>query len=175
MSKFSDKAKAVLGAIAPELGIALGGPFGGLAGAAIAKALGTKGPDDPATEAAILSGDNEALLKIKQANNDFLLQMEKLGVDRDKLVYDDIANARAREVAVKDNTPKVLAYAVTAGFFATLTVMIFHGKPTTGGDALLVMLGSLGTAWAAIMAYYYGSSKSSDAKTQALTDIAKAP
>lgn len=175
MSKFSDKAKAVLSAVAPELGMALGGPFGGMAGAAIAKALGGKSVDDPAVESAILSGDNEALLKIKQANNDFLIQMEKLGIDRDKLVYDDIANARAREVAVKDRTPTVLAYAVTLGFFVTLLILIFHGKPAQGGDALLVLLGSLGTAWAAIMAYYYGSSKSSDTKTQALTDIAKMP
>lgn len=175
MSKFSDKAKQVLATIAPELGLAIGGPFGGLAGTALARALGTKGPDDSANEAAILSGDPEVLLKIKQANSDFVLQMEQLGIDRDKLVFEDIANARAREVAVRDRTPTVLAYSVTIGFFATLAVMIFHGKPEIGGDALLVMLGSLGTAWAAIMAYYYGSSKSSDTKTQALTEIAKGP
>lgn len=175
MSAFSDKAKAVLAAIAPELGVALGGPFGGMAGAALARALGTKDAGDNATDAAIASGDPEILLKVKQANNDFLLQMEQLGIKKEQLYFDDRANARARETAVKDRTPAWLAYVVTVGFFGTLAFMLGHGKPAQGGDALLVLLGSLGTAWTAIIAYYYGSSKSSDMKTTALADIAKMP
>lgn len=175
MSKFSDKAKSILSTVAPELGVALGGPLGGMAGVMIAKALGGKSIDDPAVDAAIVGGDPEVLLKLKQANTDFLVRMEELGIERDKLVFADIASARQREIEVKDHTPAILAYAVTVGFFGTLGVLIFHGKPVVGGDSLLVMLGSLGTAWAGIMAYYFGSSKSSKSKDDTIAQIAKGP
>lgn len=172
---FSAKAKAVLATVAPELGAAMGGPLGGAAGVMIAKALGTQGADDPATEAAILAGDPETLKALNQANKDFLIKMEELGISKDKLVFDDIANARAREISVKDPTPSILAYGITVGFFATLGFMLFIGKPTVGGDALLVMLGALGTAWAGVVAYYFGSSMGSRENQKAITEIAKAP
>lgn len=98
--------------------------------------------------------------------------MASLGIQEDKLVYDDIANARAREVALKDGTPAILAYAITIGFFGTLGVMLFNGKPTAGGDALLVLLGSLGTAWAGVVSFYFGSSLGSAKKDTALAAAA---
>lgn len=172
---FSDKAKQIIATVAPTVGAAIGGPFGGLAGVMLSKLFGSaeKPADDKAVEQAIISGDPEALLKLKQAENDFTVQMEKLGIERDKLDYDDRANARAREESVKDHTPAILAYAITAGFFGTLGFMLVNGKPQTGGDALLVMLGSLGTAWAGITAYYFGSSAGSRKNQEALAQIAK--
>lgn len=169
----SDKVKAVIAAVAPTVGTALGGPFGALAGGLVAKALGAG--DEKAVEAAIASGDPDALLKLKQAEQEFTVRMEELGIQREQLVFDDRSNARAREAQVKDRTPAHLAYAITIGFFGTLAFMLIHGKPETGGDALLVMLGSLGTAWAGVIAYYFGSSTGSDRKTEALADIAKMP
>lgn len=170
---FSDDAKKVIAAVAPVLGTALGGPFGALAGTFIANKLGAKPGDDKALEKAVLSGDPEVMLKLKQADNDFQAHMAEIGLSEDKLVYDDKANARAREIAVRDKTPSVLAYGITVGFFGTLGFMLWYGKPDVGGDALLVMLGSLGTAWAGVIAYYFGSSAGSDAKTRIIADQAK--
>lgn len=175
MSGFSDAFKHVLATLAPTIGTALLGPFGGMAGAFLASKLGTAPGDTKALEAAVTSGDPDLLLKIKQADNEFQEKLKELGIEEDKLYFDDRSNARAREAAVRDHTPASLAYFVTIGFFGTLAFMLWHGKPTMGGDALLVMLGSLGTAWAGVISYYFGSSMGSANKDKALADIAKQP
>ena len=167
---FGSTAKSVLATVAPLLGTAIGGPFGGLAGTMLAKALGTTDPKEQ--EAAITSTDPDILLKLKQADNDFQAQLKTLEISEEKLTFDDIANARAMEVSTHDPTPKYLAYLVTIGFFGTLAYLIIYGKPTAGGDVMLVMVGSLGTAWSGIVSYYFGSSAGSAAKTDTLNKIA---
>jgi len=169
---FSDKAKAVIATVAPLLGTALGGPLGAAAGGLLAKALGTPAGDDKAAEAVLLTASPETLAAIKKAEQDFQAHMRELDISEEKLTFDDKASARAREIAVRDNTPAILAYGITAGFFGTLGFMLWNGKPATGGDALLVMLGSLGTAWAGIVAYYFGSSMGSTKKDATLSAIA---
>jgi len=169
---FSDKIKQLIATVAPTLGTALGGPLGGAAGVFLAQALGVNPGDDKAIEAKLASADPATLLALKKADQDFQAHMAELGIESDKLVYDDKANARAREIAVKDNTPAVLAYAITVGFFGTLGFMLWNGKPAVGGDALLVMLGSLGTAWAGVVSFYFGSSLGSARKDTALAAAA---
>jgi hypothetical protein len=170
MSGFGDKAKQIIGSVAPMLGTVLGGPLGGLAGSMLAKALGT---DDPkAQETMITSGDPEILLKLKAAESELQEHMRELDIDEEKLHFDDTANARAMQVATHDSTPQYLAYLITFGFFATLGYLIVYGKPQTGGDVMLVMVGALGTAWANIVSFYYGSSAGSAAKTDVINKIA---
>jgi hypothetical protein len=54
------------------------------------------------------------------------------------------------------------------GFFSVLTLMFFHNIPDTDHDVLLVLIGALGSAWASIIAYYFGSSSGSAAKNAIL-------
>ncbi len=166
---FGQTAKSVLATVAPLIGTALGGPFGGLAGSLLSKALGTSDPK--AMEAAITSTDPDILLKLKQADNDFQTQMKALEISEEKLSFDDTANARSMEIATKDSTPKYMAYLITLGFFGVLGYLLAYGKPQQGGDVMLVLVGSLGTAWTGIVSYYYGSSAGSAAKTDAINKV----
>jgi len=162
----------VLQTVAPTIARATLGPFGGLAATALSAILGTPSADPEATNAALLNATPDQLLALKKAEQDFQVQMKSLGISQDKLVFDDIANARARQVALKDDTPAILAYAITVGFFGTLGFLLWNGKPAAGGDALLVLLGSLGTAWAGVVSFYFGSSLGSQKKDTALAAAA---
>lgn len=81
-----------------------------------------------------------------------------------ELEVGDRNSARGREVQVKDLTPSILAYSITFGFFGVLLLMMFYEIPISAKDVLYVMLGSLGTAWTGVIAYYFGSSNSSSSK-----------
>ncbi len=167
---FGSTAKQIISTVAPMLGTVLGGPLGGLAGDALAQALGTTDPK--AQEAAIIAGNPDTLLKLKQAEDAVKEHLRQMDIDEEKLSFDDTANARAMQIATHDSTPTFLAYFITLGFFATLGYLIVYGKPQTGGDVMLVMVGSLGTAWASIVSFFYGSSAGSAAKTDVINKIA---
>jgi hypothetical protein len=168
---FGSKALQILQTVAPTVALAVGGPFGPLASAAISAALGTPKGDDKAAETALLTATPDQLLALTKENDAFKVQMENLKITEEGLVYADVANARAREVAVKDTTPQILAYGITAGFFGVLGYLVAYGKPQVGGDVVLVLLGSLGTAFTGIIAYYFGSSAGSAAKTDILATV----
>lgn len=174
--KLSDIA-GVLGKVAPTIAAAAGGPLAGSAVTAIEGVFGLK-PEGDATKrqdaaaAAIAGASPEQLLNLKKADADFQSRMAELGFENaaelEKLAGEDRANARNREMNVKDFTPRVLAIAITFGFFALLGYMAGFQVPAESKDLLNVMVGTLGTAWVAIVTYYFGSSAGSDAKTQLL-------
>jgi len=164
------KALQVLQTVAPTVALAVGGPFGPIAAAAIHAALGSA--DDKGAEGQLLAATPDQLIALKKAEQDFQVQMKALGIQEEQLVYTDKASARAREEVVKDSTPMWLAMFVTFGFFAVLGDLLVNGKPTQGGDVMMVMVGSLGTAWTGIVAYYFGSSSGSAAKSDTIAKLA---
>jgi hypothetical protein len=85
----------------------------------------------------------------------------------------DRNSARQREATVKDRTPAILAYSITAGFFGVLFFMMNFEIPLAEKEVLFVMLGSLGTAWTGVIAYYFGSSAGSAAKHSMIERLTK--
>jgi len=164
----------LVGTVAPWIGTALGGPLGGMAVSAVADALGLSDKTEAAIKSSISGATPEQMLALKKADQDFALQMQELGFknvsDLEKIAADDRNSARNREIQTGDHfTPRLLAIVVTIGFFAVLGYLIKYGLPGgEGRDALLIMLGSLGTAWTGIVAYYFGSSAGSKDKTAQL-------
>jgi len=83
-----------------------------------------------------------------------------------KTEVEDRKSAREMQANTKSKMPAILAVLVTFGFFGILyALMMGFAKPS---NELMIMLGSLGTAWSGIIAYYFGSSAGSQAKTDAL-------
>lgn len=162
--------KSVVRTVAPGLATALGGPLAGVAASALSDALlGRPDGSEADISQAMAVGGADALVKIKAAEQAFQVRMRELDIDLERIHQADRDGARKREAASGDTwTPRLLAIGITCGFFGVLSWLLAEGKPETGGDALLVMLGALGGAWASVVAYYFGSSAGSREKTALL-------
>jgi hypothetical protein len=164
--------KAVVRTVAPALATALGTPLAGMATKVITDALlgdGIDGATDDMLANAVQTASPDALIKLKEADLQFKRDMARLEIDLEQINAQDRDSARRREIETGDHwTPRLLAGGVTFGFFGVLAWLLGFGIPSNGGEALLVMLGSLGTAWAGIVAYYFGSSAGSQRKSELL-------
>lgn len=169
-----DKAKQILRTVAPMLGTAIGGPFGAMAGSILSAALGTPAGDEKAAEAALLSATPEALLALRKADQDFAVRMKELGIEESKLVYDDIANARGREIAVRDTTPRNLAYLVI-GFTGIVILATMLGLTKVETALAGTLIGYLVAECRSALTYYFGSSQGSKDARDTIAEIAKMP
>ena len=147
--------------LAPTVASALGSPVAGMAVGALESALGVSGDDVQKTiETGKLTGEQVAA--IQQAELAIKAKAQEMNLDFAKLQYADTASARDMQKTVKSWVPPTLAIAVTVGFFGILAAMM-RGKIEQAAE-VDIMLGSLGTAWTGIIAFYFGSSASSQAK-----------
>lgn len=159
--------KGLIGAIAPTLATALGGPLAGIATKQISeKVLGIPQATEKELEAAIVGGDPETLAKLKELDQEFKVKMEELGIDLEKVQAADRASARAREIAVRDWVPSVLAIANMVAFVAVLALMLYFPIPERNSQVFNILLGILGGNLVSVMTYYYGSSSGSKQKDQ---------
>ena len=158
--------------IAPTIATALGGPLAGMAVSAVAKAIGVS-PDE--VQDVISSGKltAEQVASIQLAELELKKQAQSMNLDFAKLIAEDKKSARDMQIATKSWIPALLAVFVTIGFFGIM-VMMFFNQIDSSNPAILMMLGSLGTAWTGIIAYYFGSSAGSQAKTDLLSRSASA-
>jgi hypothetical protein len=158
--------------IAPTIATALGGPLAGLAVEAVSKAIGIDPKDVTQTIAdGKLTADQIA--QIKTAEIAMAARAQEMGLDFEKIAVDDRKSARQMQSTTQSWIPGIMAIAVTLGFFGILVgLMTEHFKTS---DALMLMLGSLGTAWTGIIAFYFGSSAGSQAKDQLLHKSSPTP
>lgn len=159
----------LLGQLAPTIATALGGPLAGLATKTLSNVLlGNETASEAEIAKALQNATPDQLAAIKQIESDFKTRMAELEIDLERIAASDRDSARKREVSLGDFTPKVLAAAITIGFFGILFWMFIHGVPKNGNEALLLMLGALQTAFTGVIAYYFGSSAGSKAKNELL-------
>lgn len=165
----------VIGAVAPTLATAVGGPIGGMAMKFITDALGIPGDaskDDMAK--AISNATPDQLLALKQAENDFAVRMKELDIDLERIASSDRDSARKREAQVRDWMPRILAFVIVAGFMATV-FMVLMGLVEGMKDPLMAttvgtLIGFVSAKCEQVVAYYFGSSSSSQQKTAMLAE-----
>ena len=159
--------------IAPTIATALGGPLAGLAVDAVSKAIGVDPKDVQDT---INNGklSAEQIASIQQAELTLKTKAQEMGLDFEQLAVNDRKSARDMQMTVKSWIPPILAIGITIGFFGIMYGMM--SGHVQSSEALMILLGSLGTAWTGVISFYFGSSASSQAKDQLLhqsTPVAK--
>lgn len=181
--------KSIIKTAAPVLGTALGGPLAGAAIKVLGDAvLGNADATQDEVAAAITSGlSPEAIVKMREADNAFKAQMKAMDIDILKLnaqteqaYLADVQSARNANGANRSVFWLGIAILVT---FATLMGFVMYGsfQLLTGGIVLKdvavasVVSGLIGTVIGyvagnaqQVVGYYFGSSKGSADKTDAL-------
>lgn len=156
--------------VAPTLATALGGPLAGVAVEAVGAAFGWSDATREKVEAALTQGQlsGEQILALKKAELDVIAKERELGFKFADLEVADRKDARAMQSATRSMMPAVLTVLVVVGFFAILAGMMAGVLEVKDSQALLLMLGSLTTGYGMAMAFWFGSTRDSQDKTQLL-------
>ena len=152
---------AILGAVAPTLATAMGGPLGGMAVKLVADKLGLSESTMEAVEAAVSNATPEQLAEVKKVEADFKVQMKSLDVDLVKIASADRDSARRRHASLKDMTPTVLAVGTLLAFFGYIGAVTFIDHTADLG-LINVAVGWLGGSASAVISFYFGASNTSE-------------
>lgn len=159
--------------VAPILGAVVGGPLGAVAGAAgalISSFLGVE--NDPAAVANALQNP-ETLVRLKELEAQQQARLLDWQDEQLKAELENTKDARAMAVQLMQAGssmgtigPAVVSTIVTVGFAVMLwKVLEMSGAPS---EAAVLLLGSLSTAFGAVVNFYLGSSLGSFRKDAAL-------
>lgn len=157
--------KGILGAVAPTLASMLPGPLGNMAKEAVTSLLGLR-PDasEGEIEKTLATANPDILLKLKELDAEFQAKMKQLDIDLEKMSYEDTANARAREIATKDWTPKALAGLVMGGYIALAVFVLKANVPPANHDFVVGAMRIMEMSVVLVLGYYFGSSAGSAKK-----------
>lgn len=164
--------KDTLGALAPTIATALGGPLAGAATKFLAnELLGDESADENQLEEFILGANPEQLSNIKKLDNDFKIEMKRLDIDVMALSVDNTKSAR--EMAKINMWPQIsLSVLFVVGYFSILIMMFtnFISPSESMKDPLLLLLGVMTRELPTIMQFWFGSSFGSKNKTEQLVN-----
>jgi hypothetical protein len=161
--------------ITPWLAVATDATTPGLFAAGcktVGDAIGATDLSIESLTSSVVSATPGALANLKKAEAEFALRMQSLGF----LTIQSFtkANTVVEEVpdmpftSKKSFVPAILAVTVTMGFFGIMGLMLGGIWKPTDNPSLLILLGSLGSSWGAIVSFYFGSSAGSAHKDELL-------
>lgn len=167
------KIKELLTSVAPTLGLALGGPMGGVAMKFLADKF-TDG-DTGTVEDFLLSANPETLKQLKIAEMEFSRSMKQLDIDLEEVAFKDRSSARALAVKTGIEPQVILSGVYIVGYFGLLYAFVQgHVEVQEQFTSLFNgLLGVLSAAQIQIINFWFGSSAGSKAKTDALSSVIK--
>ncbi len=158
--------KRTLATVAPALATALGGPLAGMAVNVATSALGID-PSESSLSEIVLSGNPDALLILKEADNSFKIELKRLGIELAKIDQED--RDSARELSKVNMIPQIiLSTLYTLGYFVVMYQFVTGDIviQSESATAFNILLGVLTAAQTQIMNFWFGSSHGSKQKTK---------
>jgi len=159
--------KSILKTVAPILGTAIGGPFGGMASKFLIEKLGG---DENTTEdqlhEMIENANPETLLKLKEIDADFKTEMKRLGIRKQELSNANTADARS--MGIKTTLlPQMIISVIFITAFAVILYTAFTGLAEMAEQQktiVNILLGILSAGVVQVMNFWFGSSSGSKEK-----------
>lgn len=179
-----EKWKEVIGALAPGLATAFGGPLAGIAAKVIAdKVLGRPDATEDEVIEALSSGSltGEQILSLKTAEQQFQIELERIESAREAAAMADTASARQQTVALAETKSNiawaapVISTVIVSGFFACVALLFIVERTWDERTANLlnVLFGALIPGFSQVCNYWLGSSAGSKRAGDAVRKIAE--
>ena len=163
-----DTLLALLKGAAPMLATVVAGPLGGKAVSMIAEKFGVE--DTVEAVAKAIAGDPEATQKLAEID---LAQFRAEAEDRDSARDREVGMATAGATPLAQMVVPILALGTVATTFLFIAALLFLEIKTEQQQLIIFALGYATAAAQQVLSYYFGSSKSSQDKTAALSKVAK--
>ena len=164
--------KGALSKVAPALGRLIGGPIGGAL--QIVSSVLLNKPDGTTTEvaAALAGATPDQLQKLRDADQKFVMDLQSIGIDYEKLAVEDRENARDMQKITKSLMPAILAVIIHLILGGLLVALYIQAIPEANRGAFDILLGAISTGTASVWGFYFGSSAGSHSKDDALAQAA---
>lgn len=162
--------RSVIGAIAPTVATALGGPLAGLAVDALGQAMGMQQPTVDKMKEAFKSSQltTDQIIAVKAAEQALLIRMRELDIQETQLAYQDTDSARRMQTATNSVVPALLTCFVVGAFSVTLLLLLKFDVPVTNRDIVVYMIGQLSGGFTSALAFWLGTTRESGRKTELL-------
>lgn len=175
--------KAALRTVAPGLAAAAGGPMVGAAVKVLGDALlGNPNATEDDVATAISQGlKPEQIVALREAENTFKLEMERIDFQREQAGLQDVQSARQQTVALAQAgstigwAPVVISTIITLGFFACVVLLFLIDRPWDERQANLLntLFGGLLLGFGQVCNYWLGSSAGSKRSGDAVRKLAE--
>lgn len=159
--------ESILKTVAPILGSAIGGPFGGMAAKALVEGLGgDENTTEDQMQQMIEKADPETLLKLKEVEAGFKTKMKELGLKEKDIAAKD--RDSARQMGIQTTLlPQMIISVIFISAFAVILYTAFTGlaeMAETQKTIVNILLGILSAGVVQVMNFWFGSSSGSKEK-----------
>lgn len=106
------------------------------------------------------------------------LRLKQQEIDSMQIQLLDVQSARQMQMNTHSVWPGILTFIITVGFFSIIIMIIIHGMPaltSSGTEALLMLLGTLTTAFAGVCGFWFGKNSGSDETKRMLFNAVPRP
>jgi hypothetical protein len=159
----------IIKTIAPTVAAALGGPLAGVAVSALGTILGIDEPTQDKIAGAIANAQMTPaqVAQIKALELQYQNEERERAFKYAELQFKDVDSARTREAQVQDRTNRNLAYTIVGAFIALVAATLMG---VTRVDSVLAgtLVGYLSAKCEQVLAYYFGSTRGSERKSELL-------
>lgn len=121
-----------------------------------------------------------AQAELEKVLNDFLVQKEQIANAAVEMYLKDTQDARSLQKTAIGSDDKFvrrfiyyLALVVLVAALSMMTLILTGEIPTENKEFAYMIMGSLTTSVATVLAYFFGSTKGSDSKNEAIKNLSK--